>query len=66
MLGIALTLFAVFLVICFALCYSDRPSGRGSGTDAFFYIKPKDLSKNRDRTDRADPRHTDPIANRPS
>jgi hypothetical protein len=66
MVGIALTLFAVFIVICFALCYSDRLSGRSSGTDAFFYIKPKDLSKNRNRADQADPQHTDPIANRPS
>jgi hypothetical protein len=49
MLGIVLTIFAVLVVICFALCYSDRPSGSGSGTDAFFYLKPKDLRKNPDR-----------------
>jgi hypothetical protein len=63
MLGVALTIIAVFVVICFALCYSDRPSGSESGTDAFFNIKAKDLPKN---PVRRDPRRVDPIANRQS
>jgi|WetSurMetagenome_2_1015567.scaffolds.fasta_scaffold549157_2 hypothetical protein len=41
MLGIILTLFAVFLVICFAFCYSDRPSGRGVRADALFFVSQK-------------------------
>jgi hypothetical protein len=61
MLGIALTIFAVFVVICFALCYSDRPSGSGPGTDAIFYVKPKNVMKNPDRGNSG---QTGPFVNR--
>jgi hypothetical protein len=45
MLGMILTLFAVFLVICFAFCYSDRPSGRGVRADALFFVSQKARKK---------------------
>jgi hypothetical protein len=61
MLGVVLTVLAVFVVICFALCYSDRPSGSAYGTDTFFQIKPKDLPKD---PERRNPQRTDPIVNR--
>jgi len=41
MLGIILTLFAVFLVICFAFCFSDHPSHRQARADALFFAARK-------------------------
>ncbi len=49
MLGIALTLVAVLLVICFAFYYSDHPSDRGIRADALFFASRKNAKKNSDQ-----------------
>ena len=45
MVGIILTLFAVFLVICFAFYYVGPSSARGHRLDTLFYIAPRNSKK---------------------
>jgi hypothetical protein len=45
MLGIILTLVAVFLVICFAFYFSSHPSERGPRADSLFYFSVKPFRK---------------------
>ena len=45
MLGIILTLLAVFLVICFAFHYSGHPMERGPRADSLFFLNQKPFGK---------------------
>jgi hypothetical protein len=45
MLGIILTLLAVFFVICFVFYHSDHPSSQGRKSDFLFYIVPRNPKK---------------------
>ena len=65
MLGVFLTIVAVFLVICFALCYPDQPSGDNAQLDADFYISPRNAPSN-GNGDRFDPGHGGPVTKRRS
>jgi hypothetical protein len=46
MLGIILTLLAVFFVVCVAFYFSDHPGPRSRSTDPLFFHEPG-RSKNR-------------------
>ena len=49
MLGIILTLIAVFLVICIAFCFSDPSSYRRARADALFFAAQKNQKIKIDR-----------------
>ena len=66
MLGIILTLVAVFLVMCIAFYFSDSLSERGRKADVLFYIRSKRFGRNSGRDHRQDPEKAVSVFNRKS
>jgi len=66
MLGIIVTLFAVFAAICFAFCYSEHPSSRKGKQDVLFYLAPKYFKRSADSIDRKNPKDSGHIYHRQS